>query len=289
MISQILFNGIVAGAIYILAGLSFGIIFTSTGVFHFAHASVFTLGGFSFYQMAVVWKFPFLLSLIVGLSFAAFVGLLIETVCYKPLDDLQATPVQIFLTAVGITIVLQNIALLIWKSEPVVVPISLDLLEGREMTGIRITYFQILTLAVVAFLWGIVHLFMDKTKLGKAIRAFAADPKTSELMGIDTRGLRLMVFFIGSVLIALAAALQIMDFGMDTTTGLGIALFGFIATLIGGGWGLTGIAMVSLALGIIENMGMVILSIQWKHVILFGIIILLLIIRPRGLFKGTTK
>jgi branched-chain amino acid transport system permease protein len=289
MIDQILLNGIVAGSIYILAGLSFGIIFTTTGVFHFAHAAVYTMGGFGFYQMAVAWKQPFLLSLAAGILFAALVGVFIERVCYKPLDDLQATPVQIFLTAVGVMIVLQNIALLIWKSEPLVVPISQDLLRGRQLGGLRITHFQVITMAAVAVLWGVLHLFMVKTKMGKAIRAFAADPKTSELMGMNTRTVRLMVFFIGSAMIGLAAALQIMDFGMDTTTGLGVALLGFIATLIGSGWGLTGIAITSLALGVIENIGMVVLSTQWKYIILFGIIVLLLIIRPRGLFKTVTK
>jgi branched-subunit amino acid ABC-type transport system permease component len=104
-------------------------------------------------------------------------------------------------------------------------------------------------------------------------------------MGMDTKTLRLLIFFIGSALIGLAAALQIMDFGMDTTTGLGVALLGFIATLIGAGWGLTGIGVISLSLGIIENIGMVVLSSQWKQVILFGIIVLLLVIRPKGLFK----
>ena len=285
MIEQIIVNGIVAGSVYILAGLSFGIIFTTTGVFHFAHAAVYTFGGFGFYQMAIAWKMPFLLSFFAGIAFAGLLGVLIERVCYRPLDELQATPVQIFLTAVGLTIVLQNIALLIWKSEPLVVPISQELLQGRQLGSIRVTYFQIITIAVVAVLWGALHVFMGRSKMGKAIRAFAADPKTSELMGMDTKTLRLLIFLIGSALIALAAALQIMDFGMDTTTGLGVALLGFIATLIGAGWGLTGIGFISLALGIIENIGMVVLSSQWKQVILFGIIVLLLVIRPKGLFK----
>ena len=289
MIEQIIVNGIVAGSVYILAGLSFGIIFTTTGVFHFAHAAVYTFGGFSFYQMAIAWKMPFLLSFFAGIAFAGLLGVLIERVCYRPLDELQATPVQIFLTAVGLTIVLQNIALLIWKSEPLVVPISQELLQGRQLGSIRVTYFQIITIAVVAVLWGALHVFMGRSKMGKAIRAFAADPKTSELMGMDTKTLRLLIFLIGSALIALAAALQIMDFGMDTTTGLGVALLGFIATLIGAGWGLTGIGVISLALGIIENIGMVVLSSQWKQVILFGIIVLLLVIRPKGLFKTASR
>ena len=289
MIEQIIVNGIVAGSVYILAGLSFGIIFTTTGVFHFAHAAVYTFGGFGFYQMAIAWKMPFLLSFFAGIAFAGLLGVLIERVCYRPLDELQATPVQIFLTAVGLTIVLQNIALLIWKSEPLVVPISQELLQGRQLGSIRVTYFQIITIAVVAVLWGALHVFMGRSKMGKAIRAFAADPKTSELMGMDTKTLRLLIFLIGSALIALAAALQIMDFGMDTTTGLGVALLGFIATLIGAGWGLTGIGVISLALGIIENIGMVVLSSQWKQVILFGIIVLLLVIRPKGLFKTASR
>ena len=288
MLGQILLNGLIAGAIYVLAGLSFGIIFTTTSIFHFAHGAVFTMGGFVFYQMAVVWHLPFLLSLIASMLFAAVLGVLIERVCYKPLELLGATQTQIFLTAVGVTIILQNVALLIWKSEPVVVPIADALLKGRQVFGLWVTYYQVIILASTGLLWGILHILMFKTKIGKAIRAFAADPDTAELMGINTLTIRLMVFLIGSAIISLAAAFQIMDLGMDATTGLGIALIGFIATLIGTSWGLTGIAFAALGLGIIENIGVVVLSIQWKYVILFGVIILLLILRPKLLFKQTS-
>jgi len=108
---------------------------------------------------------------------------------------------------------------------------------------------------VVAVLWGALHVFMGKAKWAKPSGRLLADPKTSELMGMDTKTLRLLIFLIGSALIALAAALQIMDFGMDTTTGLGVALPGIIATLIGAGWGLTGIGFISLALGIMRTSG----------------------------------
>ncbi len=289
MTGQILFNGIAAGFIYILAGLSFGIIFTTTGIFHFAHVSVYTIGGLWFYQMAVVWNQPFILSLLSAILLASCLGVLIEWICYRPLQDLKATPLQLFLTAVGVMTVLQNVAQLIWKTDPQVVPISQELLKGRLVGGIWITYFKLITITAVLGIWGILHLFIVKSKIGKAIRAFAADPKTLELMGVDPRGLRLIIYFIGSALIALAAGLQIIEFGMDITTGLGIVLLGVIATLIGAGWGLTGIAFASLALGIIENIGMVILSNQWKYIILFGIITLLLIIRPKAIFKNTAR
>jgi branched-chain amino acid transport system permease protein len=289
MVGQILLNGLVAGSIYILAGLSFGIIYTTTGIFHFAHGSVFTIGGFIFYQMAVLWKQPFLLSLMAGILSACILGIVIERIGYKPLEELGASQVQIFLTAVGITIILQNVALLVWKAEPVVVPISKELLKGRQAAGLWVTYYQVITMAAVAGLWLLLHLLMFKSKVGKAIRAFAADPDTADLMGINTRTLRILVFLIGSAMIALAAALQIMDLGMDTTTGLGIALIGFIAALIGASWGLTGIAFAALGLGIVENIGMVLLSIQWKYVILFGTIIILLILRPRFLFKAVSR
>ena len=153
MIGQIMLNGLIAGAIYILAGVSFGIIFTTTTIFHFAHGAVFTMGGFVFYQMAVVWQIPFLISLIVSILFSSLPGVLIERVCYKPLEELGATQVQIFLTAVGVTIIIQNIALLIWKAEPVVVPISEGLLKGRQVVGLWVTYYQVIILAAVASLF----------------------------------------------------------------------------------------------------------------------------------------
>lgn len=285
MIGQIIFSGIAAGSIYILAGLSFGIIFTTVRVFHFAHVAVYTLGGFFFYQMIVLWQQPFVLSLLGSILLACILGLGIDWTCYRPLQELQATPLQILLTAVGITAVLQNSALLIWKSDPQVVPISSEILKGHQVGGVWISYFQVITLLAVACIWAALHFFIGKSKTGKAIRAFAADPKTLELMGVNPRGLRLIIYGMGSGIIAIAADLQIMEFGMDVTTGLGVILLGIIASLIGARWGLTGIAISSLALGIIENFGTAILSNQWKYCILFGIITILLVIRPKGIFR----
>lgn len=285
MLSQIIFNGIAVGSIYILAGLSFGIIFTTARVFHFAHVAVYTLGGFFFFQMIVLWQQPFIISFLGGILLSCIVGLGIELVCYQPLRRLQATPLQLLITAIGVTTVLQNITLLIWKTEPQVVPISIELLKGHQVGGVWISYFQVFTLLAVACIWAALHLFIMKSKMGKAIRAFSADPKTLELMGINPRGIRVIVYAIGSSMICIAAYLQIMEFGMDVTTGLGVVLIGIIATLTGAAWGLTGIAVSSLCLGIIENLGTAILSSQWKYCIIFGAITILLVIRPKFMFR----
>jgi branched-chain amino acid transport system permease protein len=284
MIAQILFNGLVAGCLYILSGISFGLVYSSTGVFHFANVSVYTVGGLSFYQFYAIWNFPFFISLILGLCCAAIINVSMEWICYMPLREKKASALQVFLTSVGLAFVLQNIYLLIWKSDPHVVPISETLLYGRQMGSIRITYLQIITLVLVPILWLVLHSFMSKTKIGKAIRAFAADPSTAELMGINTRWVRIVVFAIGSTLIAVVAQLQIMDLGIDVNSGFNIVIIGTIAALFGGRWGITGIAIVSLLLGIIENAAMILLSAQWKYVVLFGIVIILLYLKPKAIF-----
>jgi len=284
MIAQILFNGLVAGCLYVLSGISFGLVYSSTGVFHFANVAVYTIGGFSFYQFFAIWQFPFFLSLIFGLCCAALIGVLMEWVCYMPLREKNATALQVFLTSVGLAFVLQNIYLLIWKSDPHLVPIHEALLYGRQMGIIRITYLQMITLVLVPILWLVLHIFMGKTKIGKAIRAFAADPSTAELMGINTRSVRVVVFAIGSTLIAVVAQLQIMDLGIDISSGFDIVIIGTIAALFGGRWGISGIAIVSLLLGLIENAGMILLAVQWKYVVLFGIVIFLLYLKPKAIF-----
>jgi branched-subunit amino acid ABC-type transport system permease component len=105
-------------------------------------------------------------------------------------------------------------------------------------------------------------------------------------MGIDVQRLRLIIYSLGSALIAVVAIFQIMDLGIDTSTGFGIVILGVIASLIGGMWGMTGIALSSLALGFIENIGLLIFSVHWKYTILFGTLIVLLIFRPKAIFKG---
>jgi branched-chain amino acid transport system permease protein len=289
MVLQIIVNGIVAGALYILSGLSFGLIYTSTGVFHFANVAAYTIGGFALYQIFVVWGFPFLIALAFSLLIASALGVLIEWICYKPLREQQASSLQIFLTSIGATFVLQNVYLLIWRSDPRVVPVYETLLGGRQVGPVRVTYLQVITVAVVAILWGALHLFMKKTRTGKAIRAFAADPDVAELMGIDTRWLRVAVFAIGSALIAAVAELQIMDLGIDMTSGFDVVIIGTIAALLGGRWGITGIALVSLSIGLIENAGMILLAVQWKYIILFGLVIVLLYLRPKAIFGAKSR
>lgn len=284
MVLQIIVNGIVAGALYVLSGLSFGLIYTSTGVFHFANVAAYTIGGFVFFQMSAAWGLPFPLALAIGLAAASVLGILIEWICYKPLREQQASSLQIFLTSIGVTFVLQNIYLLIWRSDPRVVPVFESLLDGRQIGSVRVTHLQFVIIGVVAALWGILHLFMTRTRTGKAIRAFAADPDVAALMGIDTRRLRIIVFAIGSALIAAVAQLQIMDLGIDMTSGFDVVIIGTIAALLGGRWGITGIALVSLLIGIIENAGMIMLAVQWKYIILFGLVIILLYLRPKAIF-----
>jgi len=253
MIEQIIVNGIVAGSVYILAGLSFGIIFTTTGVFHFAMPRFTPSEDSAFIRWRLPGRCPsfslFLRNRLCGVIRGAHrAGLLSAS------GRASSHPRANFSHRVDSRLSCRILLCSSGKVNLWSCPFPRNC--SRPTTGsIRVTYFQIITIAVVAVLWGALHVFMGRSKMGKAIRAFAADPKTSELMGMDTKTLRLLIFLIGSALIALAAALQIMDFGMDTTTGLGVALLGFIATLIGAGWGLTGIGFISLALESLRTSG----------------------------------
>jgi hypothetical protein len=196
---QLLINGIIAGSLYALLGISFTAIFAPTKIFHFMHASVYVFAGYFLYQFAMGWGWPVPVSILAAVLLAGFMGVLAERVIYSPLRRMGAGSMEMLLSSFGGYVILQNLILLIWKSDPRTVKIPEVLKNGIPVGLLTFTPLDILTVITAgAALWA-VTLFMRHTKVGKAMRAVENDPLGATITGIPTEWVQQSFFWLRPV------------------------------------------------------------------------------------------
>jgi len=281
---QLLINGIIAGSLYALLGISFTAIFAPTKIFHFMHASVYVFAGYFLYQFAMGWGWPLPVSILVAVLLAGFMGVLAERVIYSPLRRMGAGSMEMLLSSFGGYVILQNLILLIWKSDPRTVKVPEVLKNGIPVGLLTFTPLDILTVITSgAALWA-VALFMRHTKVGKAMRAVENDPLGATITGIPTEWVRLVSFFLGSVLVAVAVTFHVVDKGLEPTLGVNAVLVATVAMIVGGVGSYNGAALAGLMIGIAENLGIWQIPSEWKNTITFCVLVLFILFRPRGFF-----
>ncbi|MBI5969212.1 MAG: branched-chain amino acid ABC transporter permease [Deltaproteobacteria bacterium] len=284
---QLLANGIIAGSVYALLGLGFGVIYSATRTFHFAHGAVYSMAGYLAFQFHVFWHLPLAVSIALSLLAAILLGIGIEGLIYRPLRGVGASPMEILLSSLGLFILLQNFMIILWRSDPRVLPVAESIRKGVALWGIWVTSLQLIIIAISFGLWGLLLIFSQRTKMGKAIRALESDPEMTEIVGIDPVYIRFLVYGMGSALAAVSSILMTMDMGIDPNSGIMALLIAVIAVIVGGIGNYSGTALAGLLLGIAENMGIWKIPSEWKSTIAFGILVIFIIFRPTGLLKKT--
>jgi len=281
---QLLINGIVGGSLYALLGISFTAIFAPTKIFHFMHASIYVFAGYFLYQFAMGWGWPLSVSILGAVFLSGIMGVLAERVIYSPLRRMGAGTMEMLLSSFGGYIVLQNAILLIWKSDPRTVRIPEVLKNGIPVGLLTFTPLDMITVISSGVALAGVAIFMRSTKAGKAMRAVENDPMGATITGIPTAWVRLVSFFLGSILVAVAAALVVMDKGLEPTIGVNAVLVATVAMIVGGVGSYRGAALAGLMIGVAENLGIWQISSEWKSTFSFSILVLFILFRPRGFF-----
>lgn len=281
---QLLLNGIVAGSVYAILGMSFTAIFAPTKIFHFMHASIYVFAGYFLFQFSYVWGWPLPAAIIAAIILASAMGVLAEVVVYSPLRKMGAGTMEMLLSSFGGYVVLQNVILLIWKSDPRTVSIPEVLHEGINFGMLTLTSMDIIIIMTAILLTIGVTLFIRFTKVGKAMRAVENDPMISTITGIPTGLIRIASFILGSALVAVAATLIVMDRGLEPNIGINAVLVATVAMIVGGVGSYGGAALAGLMLGIAENVGIWQISSEWKTAISFSVLIIFILCRPRGFF-----
>lgn len=281
MLRQLLLNGVIAGASYLLVALSFAIIYRVARFFHFAHGIVFTAGAYLTFVFRIWLGFPFSWSILIAVALSTLLGCLMEFSVYRPLRHKGSSSLVLLLASLGTYIVLQNVISIVFGDDTKSIR-SKAVEEGFNILGARITPVQLLIICVSAVLTIAVMIFLEKTKAGKAIRAVANDPELANISGINSNRVTLWVFAMGSALAATAGILVALDVDMTPTMGLNALMMGIVVAIIGGIGRIPGVILGALLLGMAQHLGVWKIGSQWQDAIAFGVLLVFLLFRPQG-------
>jgi branched-chain amino acid transport system permease protein len=282
-------NGLAVGSIYALIALGYTMVYGVLRLINFAHGDLFTYGAY----LGMTLLTSFLLHDHLGLALAlvvlalmvmglvAVIGVILERAAYRPLRE--SPRLSAVVSALGASIFLQNALMLVFGARyqvyPDILPQTTVSLLGQDVPVMRIAV-VVVSLAIMAAL----YLFVQKTKVGTAIRAAAIDQGAARLMGIDVNRVITLVFVIGPALGGGAGLLVGLYYGqISFTMGWIYGMKAFTAAILGGIGNIPGAMVGGLLLGVVEALGATYLSIAWKDAIAFFVLILILIVRPSGL------
>lgn len=281
-------NGIIAGSIYTLIALGFAAIYKIVKFFHFAHGVVYAAGAYLGYTFFILLNINPFICFILSVVLAALLGSSIDRFIYSPLRKHKASNMTFLLASFGVFIFFQNLIQLIFGPQILTLRTG-PVVEGHHFLGAVITNNQILIIASSLILFLFAWLLIQKTKLGKAIRAVADDAMGARVSGINSEKIIAAVFAIGSALAGAAGILISLETNIEPTMGLNAILKGIIASIIGGVGSIPGALLGGLFLGLAENLGIWHIQAGWKDAIAFGILILFLLFRPSGIMGVKTE
>lgn len=288
---QQLINGITIGAFYSLVALGYTMVYGVLKLINFAHGDMFMWGAYlgltglniAITLLAGTTAWALIPVIIIVMVTVALVGVLVERVAYRPLRSAgRLAPV---ISALGVAFILQSLARNVYGASWKTYPPGMTVSGGITLAeGVRVSTMQIIVLVVAFLLMGGLYLFVQRTRIGTAMRAVSLNHDVSRLMGIDVNRIIAIVFLIGPGLGGVAGMIVGLYYGsFDFTLGWVFGLKAFIAAILGGIGNIPGAMLGGMLLGIIETLGAGYLSPQWKDVIAYVILIVILIFRPTGL------
>ena len=278
-----LVNGISLGSIYAIIALGYTMVYGIAKMLNFAHGDVIMVGAYIVFCATQYWN----LSPAVGIPLAMLVctvlGMTIEKLAYKPLR--QATSLAVLITAIGMSYLLQNTALLIWGANPKVFPSPFSMDMIRLFDGqLVIKPETLITIAANIVIMVALTLFINRTRMGKAMRCVSEDRGAAELMGINVNRTISITFAIGSALAAIAGVLLCSSYPiLQPTTGSMPGIKAFTAAVFGGIGSIPGAMLGGVLLGVIEIFGRAYISTELGDAIVFAVLIIVLLVKPAGL------
>ncbi|MDR2945487.1 MAG: branched-chain amino acid ABC transporter permease [Candidatus Adiutrix sp.] len=287
---QQLTNGLAVGGIYALIALGYTMVYGVLKLINFAHGDLFTLGAYLGFTLLVSFGLggsvgvglAVAISVLLVMGLSALAGHVLERAAYRPLR--KSGRLSAVVSALGASIFIQNAIMLIWGAKDLAYPADLlprivVPIAGQPVPLIRIVVFLTSLLVMVGL-----YAFINRTRMGMAIRASAIDQGAAKLMGIDVRQVIALVFMIGPALGGLAGIMVGACYGQITfSMGQLYGLKAFTAAIVGGIGNIPGAMLGGLLLGLVEAFGAAYISVAWKDAITFFVLILILVVRPTGI------
>jgi branched-chain amino acid transport system permease protein len=292
---QQLINGVSQGSIYALIALGYTMVYGILRLINFSHGEIYMVGAYVGYLASIhvaslvpnVLALPLIVTLVCAMTGAAILGMLIERIAYRRLRN--APKISALISAIGVSFFLMNGMMVIATPQPRTFP-NIFPQQIYDLGGLTVTNQQILILVLSFFLMAILTYIVQSTKIGKAMRAVSFDVDAARLMGIPVDRVIAFTFALGSALAAAAGVLVGIYYNsIDPQMGVMPGLKAFVAAVLGGIGVIPGAMAGGLLLGIIESMVSGFWSSTFRDAVAFGILIMVLLFRPAGLFGKNTK
>ena len=286
-----LINGISLGSVYAIIALGYTMVYGIARMLNFAHGDIIMVGGFTVFTIVTTMGGSPVVGILASVVVCTVLGVTIERVAYRPLRD--ASPLAVLITAIGVSYLLQNVALLIFGSNArqftSVITVPALKLAGGKLSISSVTIVTILSCIVIM---AALMTFINKTKMGQAMLEVSEDRGAATLMGINVNRTISVTFAIGSALAAVAGVLLCSAYpSLSPYTGSMPGIKAFVAAVFGGIGSIPGAFIGGILLGIIENLAKAYISSQLSDAIVFSVLIIVLLVRPTGILgkKMTEK
>ena len=281
---QSLINGLNQGAIYALIALGYTMVYGIIRMINFAHGDFIMIGAYTlFYTIPLMINagMPAWLSVIVAIAVCALVGVLVETFAYRPVR--KAGPMSALITALAMSIFLENLAMVLFGAKPHNVQ-AIFSLPTITVGSVALPLNVLLTIAIGLGIMIALQLFVKKTKLGKAMRAVSEDMGAAQLMGISLNKTISFTFAVGSALAGIGSVLYLCAYSQASPTmGSMLGLKAFVAAVLGGIGSIPGAMIGGFAIGLLEALVSAVGLSVWKDGVVFAILIVVLLVKPTGI------
>ena len=275
-------NGIVLGSMYALIASGLTLIWGTMRMLNFAHGEFYMLGGYFFFLFMHSLGLPPYLSVFLAIVCVFVIGIAVQRLTIHPLLSRPQWEFSTLVATLGVSIVLQNAALHIWGEQFKSVPYLVS--GGVNILGMRLAYQRLLILAVAVITMVAMWYMLRRTRFGMALRATAQDRDAATLYGVNVYYVFMITFGVAAALASIAATMLASINSVSPWMGAPLMLKGFVVVVLGGLGSFPGAILGGFIIGIVETIGVIVWSSQWREVISFSVLILILWFRPWGLY-----
>ncbi len=287
MFLQQAINGLNAGSIYALIAIGYTLVYGILKLINFAHGEIMMFGAYFAFIAATTFGWPFWAVIAFSMVVTAIMGVAIEFIAYRPLR--KAPRLSALITAIGVSMFLQNLSLMVFGADPKVMPKIFPQVVFK-VGGLEISSITLITIGLSIFFMILLELFIQKSKQGRAMRAVSENQNAAVLMGINVNRTISLTFLIGSALGALGGILYSTAYStIAPTMGTMPGLKAFVAAVLGGIGSVPGAMLGGFVIGMVEIMTKTYLSSTWADAIVFLLLIVVLLFKPTGILGKNMK
>lgn len=278
---QSIIDGLALGAVYALCASGLGIVFGLFRVINFAHTQYMMIGAVAAVTLAG-FGVPYFIAMIAGVLAAALCGVLTERWLVRPLIDLPTAQINTLFITLGLAIVVENGALIVYGSQPHY--FDLPFTGVLEIGPLIVTADRLMTIIFAIAVFGLLHVAVTYSRFGKSVLATAQNPEAAQVIGIPVKTVRLVAFAVGCGLAGLGGILWGTLYSVTNVTGAQFLVISFVLVVMSGPGNITGILLCSVLLGVSENVAGLLFDPKWQRLFVMIIFMVVVVRRPQGLF-----